>query len=129
MNCELGDLAMVKRIAPLDPPQFQDAFCTVLAPYHRRMLQTATGEWFDMWVVEFPRPMPWADRGDGSWPLTLGVWPDAWLQPIRNPGKNAVDEMVQLMRDKRAEQAREPDPAYVGQTFYEPTQPPGFVGV
>jgi hypothetical protein len=83
--------------------------------------------------------------------LDMPFWPTAWrfverlipsdgsgeirsiddcaLRPIRDPGHDAVDEMVQIARRKRVEKASEPDPAYVGQTYYEPGTPPGFVGV
>jgi hypothetical protein len=50
-------------------------------------------------------------------------WPTPWLRPLGNPDRHAVDEMVQIARQKA------PSPEFVGQTFYEPTQPPGFVGV
>jgi hypothetical protein len=49
---------------------------------------------------------------------------DRELRPIRDPGEDAVDEILQLTRLKA------PSPEFVGQTaFTDFGPPPGFVGV
>jgi hypothetical protein len=49
---------------------------------------------------------------------------DCALRPIRDPGDDAVDEILQLTRLKA------PSPEFVGQTaFTDFGPPPGFVGV
>lgn len=91
MNVSKGDLALV-----VDGP-FKGATCTV---------EFGDGWWYDteahmrvfMWVVRFPRPMPWR-FGPTTEPRHGGLMADRDLRKLAGPGP--VDE-VTTEQDKEA---------------------------
>lgn len=55
------------------------------------------------WIVSFAagRRPPYP-KHDGNMPSTLGVWPDAWLRPIRDDGSLFDETMFWVKRHARA---------------------------
>lgn len=100
LNCKPGDLAVVVK-APTRT-EFLGRVCTVLwaAPAHERFrlpddyLHDPAGE--GRWVVEFASPIKVEVTG-GFRVTPFAAVRDECLTPIRDPGEDAVDEILQLV--------------------------------
>lgn len=98
MNCEKGDLAMIVRGLAGTDSRLVGTLVTVGTLY-------ATNSYFGpVWNVTHMHPILGLRASRASGEVTgLGVvgsaghCPDAWLRPIRDPGEDAVDEVVQRL--------------------------------
>lgn len=80
MNVQPKDLALV-----VSPNSFAGATCTVLERADEfRDLAPLFRMWGPLWVVHFPRPMPWDIIVPGVDPH-LGAIPDAHLRRLAGP--------------------------------------------
>lgn len=84
LRCKPGDLAVITRALL---PENIGVFCTVLG---------ASGIPDYEWSIRFQSPRRAVLSGDNTIdaPGLVGIHPDAWLQPIRDPGEEAVDETL-----------------------------------
>jgi hypothetical protein len=89
MRCKPGDQAVV--IEPPEDPEFVGAFCRVVEP-GPNLAHPVTGIPMPSWTVDFSRDMPWREPHP---PLNLGLWPDAWLQPIRGDAPAEAERSVE----------------------------------
>ncbi len=95
LRCRPGDIAFIKRD---DHPENLGAFVRVLEAspsdygtglHHWHVETTTEGRHLLVRMCNYGEP-----TGE-VWPLLMADIPDAWLQPIRDPGDDATDEMVQ----------------------------------
>lgn len=108
MNCKPGDLAVITGERPgISPDGLTGLFVTVLyrAPDNGTVTApdgTHINGGFGCWLCEASRAVRVLAINDGGYVSRkyLVVW-DGWLRPIRDPGDDAVDEMVLLVGKPR----------------------------
>ena len=82
MNCQVGDTAVVVNCCFPQNIRFLGEPCEVLA-YYGQDTNVYTGKVYEMWWVRFTKSnLPWGSINP-ELPATDGIWPDAWLKPIR----------------------------------------------
>lgn len=93
MNCKQGDLAFVKR----GYHGYENAgkVCEVVS------LLSPDVVLGHQWKVRFSTPMKLINGSKSE----FARCPDAWLQPIRDPGDDAVDEVIQRLGTPHKETA------------------------
>ncbi|QIM51607.1 hypothetical protein [Hydrogenophaga crocea] len=91
MNCKPGDLAVIVRSGAQNAGKLVEIARP--ATQAERKIFDHRREGFHWWVCSIGTPIvdSW---GDARMETAL---PDAWLRPIRDPGDDATDEMVQLL--------------------------------
>lgn len=108
LRCRPGDLAVIIGRAA----EMKASDGRVVEVVHRtpegRVLMPA-GYWSlssaDCWLIHLQSPTPIMLR-DGSWRMTIyAVCPDNRLRPIRDPGDDAVDEMLRPLPSPVDEEA------------------------
>lgn len=89
MNCKPEDLAV---IVSATCAENRNRIVQILKP-------GGVCEYGPMWLVECATPLTVMRPGlDGRWysfKETRACVPDAWMRPIRDPGPDAVDEVIQ----------------------------------
>jgi hypothetical protein len=100
MNCKPGDLAVVVSLIVGTGPhgghvevdvRGRVVSCVTLASTHDECVGWQVTEPLVTWYVEvYPNGIWWEE-------ITIDVIGDEYLRPIRDPGVDAVDEMVRLL--------------------------------
>lgn len=88
MNCKQGDLAIIVR--SLAGNEGRIIRCVKYVPQLRYRFLDGTQETKPGWLMDEALPTILADEKSPY------IW-DCWLRPIRDPGDDAVDEMVKLV--------------------------------
>ena len=104
MRCKPNDLAVISRTST-ETREFQGLLVDVLrlvtdGDFGMTSKNTKYGPF---WVVSFcSGRRPTYPHNDHKLPPTLGVWPDAWLRPIRNDGSRFDESMFWVKVKKHA---------------------------
>lgn len=97
MNCRPGDLAFIVSVGEILPLCAREALHrAAIGRVVRTVHLTPPSDGSDVpcWMLEEPFSVPYGD--DGTLIYCWGI-ADRGLRPIRDPGEDAVDEMIQLV--------------------------------
>lgn len=99
LRCRPGDLAIITSAIP-ELAHTVGLIVEVLkrAPVQAEPFRLPCGSWAisepDAWVVRFPREVAWEYTDGSKCTALFACVEDCRLRPIRDPGPDAVDEML-----------------------------------
>jgi hypothetical protein len=94
MRCKPNELCVISYIPHAALIAFKGRFVTTVRRAQEGDFNTENVNHFGpAWIVGFSSPRPEYLDHNHKMPPTIGIWPDAWLRPIRDDGSQFDESM------------------------------------